>query len=66
MRGAGETGEPLGATELGPERGFYVRRKQDATIELGAPVEPGVHHVRVELGLAGVTSLVLDEQIAFA
>jgi hypothetical protein len=65
-RSAGETGEPLHASELGPERGFYVRRNQDATIELGAPVEPGVHRVRAELGLAGVTTLVLDEQIAFS
>ena len=65
-RSAGETAEPLHASELGPERGFYVRRNQDATIELGAAVEPGVHRVRAELGLAGVTTLVLDEQIAFA
>jgi creatinine amidohydrolase len=64
-RSTGETGEPVPAAELGPERGFYVRRNQDATIELGAPVAPGGHAVRVELGLGGVTTLVLDEDVQF-
>ena len=28
----GETGTPLRASELGPERGFYLRRGQEATV----------------------------------
>ena len=44
-----------------------MRRSQDATIELGdLPVAPGSADVRAELGLGGVTSLLLDEQIEFA
>jgi creatinine amidohydrolase len=62
-RNPGETGVPLSASELGPERGFYVRRGQDAAIEF--PVAPGRHRVRLELGLGGVTNLVLDEHIDF-
>lgn len=63
----GETGEVLRASELGPERGFYVRRGQEATITLGTvPLAPGHHRVRAELGLGGVTSLVLDEDVEFA
>ncbi len=39
---------------------------QDATIALGDfRSTPGPHRVRLELGLGGVTSLVLDEQIDF-
>jgi hypothetical protein len=64
-RSIGETGVPLRAGELGPERGFYVRRGQDATIELGTAVDAGPHRARVELGLAGVTTLVVDEEIDF-
>lgn len=62
-RSPGETAIPLRASELGLERGFYLRRGQDAAIEF--PVDPGRHHVRLELGLGGVTTLVLDEHVDF-
>jgi hypothetical protein len=63
----GEIGTPFRASELGPERGFYLRRGQAASVELGAlELAPGAHHVRAELGLGGVTSLVLDEDVVFA
>jgi creatinine amidohydrolase len=62
----GETGIPLRASELAAERGFYVRREQDATIALGdLPVRPGVHDVVLEIGLGGVTTLLLEEQVEF-
>jgi hypothetical protein len=63
---AGETGVPMRASELAAERGFYVRRDQDATIALGdLPVRPGVHDVVLEIGLGGVTTLLLEEQVEF-
>jgi creatinine amidohydrolase len=63
---AGETGVPVRASELAAERGFYVRRDQEATIALGdLPVTPGPHDVALEIGLGGVTSLLLEEQIEF-
>lgn len=63
---AGETGTPVRASELGAERGFYVRRGQQATITLGgAGLAPGSHRVRAELGLGGVTSLVVEEDVDF-
>jgi creatinine amidohydrolase len=63
---AGETGVPVRASELAAEHGFYVRRNQDATIALGdLPVTPGPHDVTLELGLGGVTSLLLEEQVEF-
>jgi creatinine amidohydrolase len=62
----GETGVPMRASELAAEHGFYVRRSQDATIALGdLPVTPGVHDVALEIGLGGVTSLLLEEQVEF-
>jgi creatinine amidohydrolase len=62
----GETGIPVRASELAAERGFYVRREQDATIALGdLPVRPGVHDVVLEIGLGGVTTLLLEEQVEF-
>ena len=62
----GETGVPVRASELAAEHGFYVRRSQDATIALGdLPVTPGLHDVALEIGLGGVTSLLLEEQIEF-
>jgi creatinine amidohydrolase len=62
----GETGEPIQASDLGPEHGFYLRRGQEATITLrDVDVPPGLHRVRAELGLAGVTSLVLEEDVEF-
>ncbi len=63
---AGETGTPVRASELGPENGFYLRRGQEATVSLGdRAFRPGAHHVRAELELGGVTSLVLDEDVEF-
>jgi creatinine amidohydrolase len=63
----GETGIPRRASELAPEHGFYIRRGQEATITLdGLEPGPGLHHVRAELGLGGVTTLVLDEDVEFA
>jgi len=62
----GESGTPMWASELSPENGFYVRRGQEATITLGSrALMPGPHHVRAELGLGGVSSLVLDERVDF-
>jgi creatinine amidohydrolase len=62
----GETGVPVRASDLGAEQGFYVRRGQEATITLGGTtVGPGEHRVQVEIGLAGVTSIALDEQVTF-
>jgi len=62
----GETGAPVRASDLGPEHGFYLRRGQEATVTLGAAAAaPGPHRVRAELGLGGVTTLVLDEKVEF-
>ena len=62
----GETGAAFRASELGPEHGFYLRRGQEATIALGGiALAAGTHRVRAELGLGGVTSLVLDEDVEF-
>jgi creatinine amidohydrolase len=62
----GETATPVRASELGPENGFYLRRGQEATISLdGVVLSPGMHRVHAELGLGGVTSLVLDEDVEF-
>jgi hypothetical protein len=62
----GETGVPFRAGQLGPEHGFYLRRGQEARVTLtGASVAAGRHRVRAELGLGGVISLVLDEDVVF-
>jgi hypothetical protein len=62
----GETGTPVRASELGPEHGFYLRRGQEATIALGGiALASGAHRLRAELGLGGVTSLVMDEDVEF-
>jgi creatinine amidohydrolase len=62
----GETGTPVRASELDAEHGFYVRRGQEAAVTLGGlRLEPGTHHIRAELGLGGVTSLVVDEDVEF-
>jgi creatinine amidohydrolase len=63
----GETGIPFRASELGPEHGFYLRRGQEARVALaGIGLGPGSHRVRAELGLGGVATLVLDEDVEFA
>jgi hypothetical protein len=62
----GETGIPVRASALAPERGFYLRRGQEATISLdGLTLAPGLHHVHAELGLGGVTTLVVDDDVEF-
>jgi creatinine amidohydrolase len=65
-RSPGETGVPVRASELSPERGFYVRRGQTATVTLeGVAAEAGPCEVRLELELGGVTTLTLDERLEF-
>jgi creatinine amidohydrolase len=59
----GETGEPIAAAALGRESGFYVRRGQTATLAIPA-IAPGVHDVRLTVGLAGVDRLVVGRQLA--
>jgi creatinine amidohydrolase len=66
-RSPGETGIAVRASALSPERGFYVRRGQTATLTLeGVAASPGPRDVRVELELGGVTTLALDERLDFA
>jgi creatinine amidohydrolase len=62
---AGETGVPLAAVDLGPERGFYVRRLQTAEIRLRVAVEPGDHDVALQVGLGGVTERTFHQSVAF-
>lgn len=62
----GEAATPLPASALGRESGFYVRREQSAEIRLPLAVLPARHHVRLELGLAGVTSTRLEVEVPFA
>ncbi len=62
----GETGAPVAVSDLGPERGFYIRRLQTAALRLPVAVEPGIHDVVLRLGLAGVTETTLDQPVAFA
>jgi len=52
-RTAGETGIPIAVPDLGPERGFYVRRGQTAELHMRR-VPPGTHDVSLTLELAGV------------
>ncbi len=61
----GETGIPIAATDLGPERGFYVRRLQTAEIRLPGRVAAGPHELEVVLGLAGVTETRFVETVDF-
>lgn len=62
----GEVSVPLPAAQLGPERGFYVRRLQTAEIRLPIPVAPGDHELDLQLQLAGVTTAAYREVVAFA
>lgn len=65
-RSAGEFGLPARADELAPEHGFYIRRGQTACVSLGpAVVSAGRHHVRLRLGLGGVSTLEIDEEVEF-
>lgn len=61
----GETGIAVSAAELGPERGFYVRRLQTAEVRLPGAVRPGGHDVALLLNLAGVTDVTLAERVEF-
>lgn len=61
----GETGIPMAAADLGPERGFYVRRQQTAEIRLPTIVTAGAHAIDLVLDLAGVTDATYAEAIEF-
>jgi len=61
----GETGTQVRAADLGPERGFYVRRHQTAEIRLPDAVRPGPHAIHLGLGLAGVTDVTFTQTVAF-
>jgi hypothetical protein len=65
-RTAGEPGVPLPVAELGPERGFYVRRRQTAELRLPMDVVPGPHEVRLDLSLAGVSEARYTEIVDFS
>jgi creatinine amidohydrolase len=62
----GEVGIAVAAADLGPERGFYVRRLQTAELRLPTVVTPGRHTVDLGVSLAGVTYLRLTESVEFA
>lgn len=59
----GETGLPVSAASLAPERGWYLRRGQEATIRVGTATDPGIHRVRLTIGLGGVDRAELDEVV---
>jgi creatinine amidohydrolase len=66
-RSVGETGIPIESDRLDAEHGFYVRRGQTADVVLrGMTVAPGLHQVRLDVELGGVTTLTLEEQVEFA
>ena len=62
----GEVSEPMPVGELGPERGFYVRRQQTAELRLPFQVAPGAHHVELTLSMAGVAKVKLAQEVAFS
>jgi creatinine amidohydrolase len=62
----GEVGMPLPVSELGPERGFYIRRLQIAELRLPMAVTPGSHAVELRVSLAGVTDDTYAETVTFA
>ncbi len=61
----GETGLPIVVADLGPERGFYVRRQQTAELRLPVAVDAGPHEVVLLVGLAGVTEDRYAETVRF-
>jgi creatinine amidohydrolase len=66
-RSEGETGVPVRAADLDAEHGFYVRRGQTASVELGGLAVPaGPHPVALTLGLGGVETRVLDRTVDFS
>lgn len=62
----GETGLPFPVGELGPEHGFYVRRRQTAELRLPIAVGAGQHEVELTVQLAGVTEDRYIETVRFA
>lgn len=62
----GEVGAPLTVSDLGPERGFYVRRLQTAELRLPIAVQPGPHAIELRLSLAGVTDASFAEPVIFS
>ena len=62
----GEAGVPVAVTDLGPEYGFYIRRRQAAQLRLGRPVPAGDHEVELTTTLAGVTDRTVAATVAFA
>ena len=62
---AGEIGLPMSVVDLGPERGFYVRRLQTAELRLPGVVEPGIRDVRLTVSLAGVIDRILEGSVEF-
>jgi len=61
----GEAGSLMPASSLRPEAGFYIRRGQSAELRLPAAVPAGPHRVEVELGLAGVASRRIEQEVDF-
>jgi creatinine amidohydrolase len=57
---AGETGIPVRASELGPESGMYVRRRQDAELAVDGGWPAGIRSIHLTLGLAGVATTTVD------
>jgi hypothetical protein len=62
----GETGVPIAVADLGPERGFYVRRRQTAELRLPVPLAAGAHEVRLTTGLAGVKERTTSQVVVVA
>lgn len=62
----GETGVPYPVGELGPEHGFYVRRRQTAELRLPIAVSVGEHAVELSVQSAGVTEDRFVETVHFA
>ena len=62
----GETGIPFGATTLGPEHGFYVRRNQIAEVRLPIRLSAGPHQVELAMGLGGVATTTITAALDLA
>lgn len=63
---AGEVGRPEPASVLGPEHGFYVRRRQTAELRLPVSVARGRHRLDIRLELAGVSEARESRSIDFS
>ena len=62
----GEVGVPVAVADLGPERGFYVRRRQTAELRMAIPLGRGSHDVDLRLLLAGVVETDHAAPVEFA